>query len=223
MISGAWYLLASARAAFSVCVGIGVERVRRHRRHHQRVVAEPREIALGEPERVGGRLGVGHGEADDGLAQHAAHSGLLGHFRHHVLEVVHVGEGGGPAQQHFEATQARAPAHELRRDVLGFRREDVLFEPVLEPHVVRDSPEQRHGGVRVGVDQARRQDGVRTVQALLGLEALVDFGLRADAHDAVAANGHGAVLNHAALRVFGDDVASAPDPVGGLRAPRRRA
>ena len=34
------------------------------------------------------------------------------------------------------------------------------------------------------------------------------------ADDAVAADGHGAVLDHAALRVHGDDVARAPDPVG---------
>ena len=114
------------------CVGIGVERVRGNGRHHQRVVAETREIALGELERVGGGLGVGDGEADDGLAQHAAHAGLFGHFRHHVLEVVHVGEGGGAAKQHFEAAEARAPAHEIGRDVLGFGGEDVFFEPVLE-------------------------------------------------------------------------------------------
>ena len=66
----------------------------------------------------------------------------------------------------------------------------------------------------VGVDQPGREDGVGTVQPLPGLEARVDFGLRADGHDAVAADRDGAVLDHAALRVHGDDVAGAPDPIG---------
>ena len=34
-----------------------------------------------------------------------------------------------------------------------------------------------------------------------GLEARVDLGLRADGHDALAADRHRAVLDHAALRV----------------------
>ena len=55
------------------------------------------------------------GKADDGLAEHAAHAGFLGRLRHHVLEVVHVGEGGGAGEQHFEAAEARAPADEIRR------------------------------------------------------------------------------------------------------------
>ena len=83
-----------------------------------------------------------------------------------------------------------------------------MFEPVLQLQVVGDAAEQRHGGVRVGVDQAGREDGVGTVEALRGLEARVDFGLGADGHDAVAADGHGAVLDDAVLRVLGDDVAA---------------
>ena len=47
-----------------------------------------------------------------------------------------------------------------------------------------------------------------------GLKVRVDVGLRSDAHDALAANGDRAVLDHAMLRVHGDDVARAPDPVG---------
>ncbi len=51
------------------------------------------------------------------------------------------------------------------------------------------------------------------VQALPRLEAGVDFGARADADDAIAANRHGAVFDHAVLCVLGDHVARAPDPV----------
>ena len=93
-------------------------------------------------ERVGGRLVVGHREADDRLAEHAAHARFLGRLRHHVLEVVHVGEGGGAAEQHFQAAEARAPADEIGRDVLGLRREDEFLQPVLQLQVVRDAAEQ---------------------------------------------------------------------------------
>ena len=47
--------------------------------------------------------------------------------------------------------------------------------------------------------------------------------LRADADDALAADRHGAVLDDAPLRVLGDDVARAPDPVGGLGGERASA
>ena len=201
-------------------VGIGVERVRGHRRNHQRVVAEPLEEALGELQGVGGRFGVGHREADNGLAQHAAHPGFLGHFRRHVLEVVHVGKGGGSAEQHFQRGQARAPADEVGRYVLGLGGEDELVQPVLQIPVVGDAAEQRHGGVRVGIDEAGRQDGVGAVDALLRLEARVDGRLGPDSHDALAANGDGAVLDDAVLRVLGDEIAAAPDPIDRLRRQR---
>ena len=96
-----------------------------------------------------------------------------------------------------------------------------LLQPVLQAQIVGDAAEQRHGGVRVGVDQAGREDGVGPVEALLGLEARVDLGFGADGHDALAADGDGAVFDDAALRVHGDDVARAPDPVGAVRRPER--
>ena len=44
-------------------VGIGVERVRRDGGHDQRIVAEARQVLLGEGQRVGGRLVVGDRES----------------------------------------------------------------------------------------------------------------------------------------------------------------
>ena len=43
--SGALYLLASARAGLQRLVGVGVERVRRHRGDDQRIVAEALQVA----------------------------------------------------------------------------------------------------------------------------------------------------------------------------------
>ena len=72
----------------------------------------------------------------------------------------------------------------------------------------------------VGIDQARSEDGFRPVEALAGLEARVDFGFGSDPRDALAADGHRAALDHRPLRVPGDDVAGAPDPIGGFRRER---
>ena len=78
--------------------------------------------------------------------------------------------------------------------------------------------------MRVGVDKAGGEDGVGAVQAMGGLEAGVDFGTGAHPDDAVGADGHGAVLDDAVLRVFGDHIARAPDPVrrfGGERSDKQ--
>ena len=117
-------------------------------------------------------------ETDDGFAQHAAHAGFFRRFGHHILEVVHVGESGGAGEHHFEAAEARSPAHEIGRHVLRFGREDVVAPASPEAEIVGDAAEQRHGGVRVGVDQAGSQDGIGPVEPLAGLVAPLDFGCR---------------------------------------------
>ncbi len=99
--------------------------------------------------------------------------------------------------------------------VLGFGGEDEFLQPVLQAEVVGDAAEQAHGGVGVGVDQAGRKDGFGPVEALLRLELRVDLRLRADPRDVVAHDGDGAVFDHAPRGVHGDDVARAPDPIGG--------
>ena len=56
---------------------------------------------------------------------------------------------------------------------------------------------------------------VGTIEALLRLPRFIDFGARADGDDMIADNGDGSIFDHAALGVHGDDVARAPDPIGG--------
>ena len=86
-------------------------------------------------------------------------------------------------------------------DVFGFGREDEFLQPVLQPQVVGDAAEQRHGGVRVGVDQARARGSRRAGRAAAWAGSVRSISaLRADRHDALAADGHGAVFDHAALR-----------------------
>ncbi len=194
--------------------------MRRHGGNDQRVARKSRQVAFGEAQRVGGRFVVGYREADDGFAQHAAHPRLFGRFGYHVLEIVHVGERGCAAEQHFQAPKARAPAHEIGRNILGFGGEDELFQPILQPQVIGDAAKQRHGCVCVCVDQARREDGVGAVQAPHARESCIDFGARADGENARAAHRYGAVFDHAMRCVLGDDVTRAPDPVGLFRRER---
>ena len=68
----------------------------------------------------------------------------------------------------------------------------------------------------MSIDQARREDGVGTIEPLFSLETGIDFRFCADGEDAVSADCDGAVFDDTALGILGDDVAGAPDPVGGL-------
>src|SRR5688572_24503945 len=69
----------------------------------------------------------------------------------------------------------------------------------------------------MSIDETRREDGVGTIQPLFGSVTGIDFRFSADGEDAVSADYDGAIFDHAALGILGDDVAGAPDPVGGLR------
>ena len=205
---------------FQCLIRVGVDGMRRDGRHDQRVSGESCKKSVGELQRVGRSFCIGDREADDGLPEHAAHARLFGRLGHHVLEVVHVGEGGCAAEQHFSAGEARSPADEVGRDVLGLGREDVFLEPVLQPEVVGDAAEQGHGGVGVGVDEAGSDQRIGAVQTLPGLKAAVDFRSAAHGDDAVGAHGDGSVFDDAPWRGAGEDVAGAPDPIGGLGGKR---
>ncbi len=216
IVSGAWYLLASCARSLQIGVVIGVDRVRRHGGNNQRIIVVLLQKLFGEPQHVLGRGGVGRFEANHGLAQNRAHARFFGGLRGAILEIIHVDERGGARKHHLQARQARAPQHEIRRHILGFRGEDEFIEPVLQLHVVGDAAKQRHGGVGVRVDQARHQDVVRAVEMHARLKLFLDVGALADAHDALAANGHCSVINQVVMRVHSHHVAGSVDRVGRL-------
>src|ERR1700687_1604279 len=76
--------------------------------------------------------------------------------------------------------------------------------------------------MRMRVDEPGSEQRVRPVQPLLGLKPLVDFGLRSHADDALAAHRHCAVLDNTPLWSHRQDIARAPDHVGGLCDKRDR-
>jgi hypothetical protein len=67
--------------------------------------------------------------------------------------------------------------------------------------------------MRVGVDQARRQNCTGLFQLIPGGILPLDLGARPDLENALPLNGDGSIFDHAALRIFGHDVAGAPDQV----------
>jgi hypothetical protein len=68
--------------------------------------------------------------------------------------------------------------------------------------------------MRVGVDQARHQDGFGTVETVGGLKLSTNVRALSDSDDAFAADRHRAVVDQTMLGVHGDHIAGAVDPVG---------
>ena len=199
---------------------VRVERVRRHGGRHQRIVSIALDVALGPCQRVFGSLRVGNGKADDRFAKHAAHARLLRGFGDTILEVIHVGEGSGAREHHFEAGQARAPENEIGGDVAGFGGKDVMLKPVLQSEVVGDAAKQGHGRVGVSVDEAGDEDRFGPVEMMDRGVAGIDVRAGVDGNDVRATNGDCAIFDDAVLRVHGDDVAGGPDLIGRLRGMR---
>ena len=109
-----------------------------------------------------------------------------------------------PPRNISSIAQARSPGDEIFGDVARFRRKDVLVQPVVEGEIVGDSAKEAHCGVGVAVDQAWQYERAVRIDRLCRIVLGFEFRARADGHNRIAANGHGAVVDHAALSVHGD-------------------
>jgi hypothetical protein len=81
-------------------------------------------------------------------------------FRRGLREEVHVVEAGDAAAQHLGAGEQRAVADEGGRDMLRLGGPDGFLQPAHQRQIVGDAAHQRHGGMRVQVDQAGDQHDV---------------------------------------------------------------
>ena len=152
--------VAPARAhASSVALSFVYMRVRRDRRDDQRSSLNALMKRFGARQPVGRRLRVGDRELDDRLAEHAAQPGVPRRLRDLLLEVIHVGDTSSSPTRSSRARRGACPiADELRRHGLGFRREDVLLQPVHQRQVVGEAAVHHHRRMRVRVDQAGQHD-----------------------------------------------------------------
>ncbi len=214
-------LIRQRAGGFQSFVGVRVNGVRGDGGSNQRIVLEMSDEFFGIGEGFGGSFRVSDGKSDNGFSENAADAGLLCGLGHHFLEVVHIGEGGGAGEQHYEGCEAGAPADEIGRNVFGFGGYDVVLQPVLQFQIVGNAAEKRHRRVSVGVDQARREDGVAGVEAVLRLPGTIEIGARAGGDDTFAEYGHCAVIDDAAVGAHGDEVAGGDDEVAGSGGQRR--
>jgi hypothetical protein len=74
--------------------------------------------------------------------------------------------------------------------------------------------EDAEGRIHTGCNVENATYGLTVCAERVAVFKAISEGVRKFRRVAVAADGHGAVLNHPMLRVFGDNVAGAPDPVG---------
>ena len=90
----------------------------------------------------------------DSPDQVGAQPGFLhrpGHLIHVEIVIRHAGNAGF---DHLGHAEQRTPVDVLRGQV-GFKRENILIEPVFEGHIFSHAAEQHHRHVGVGVDHPR--------------------------------------------------------------------
>ena len=190
----------------------GVRRVGGEGRDDERVAAVVGDETPCQGDAAVGFGGVGRGEIDDRLAEHAAHAGEAGGAGDFILEVVHVGEGRHPALDHLDDAMERAPVHDLAVDEVFLEGKYEAPQPV--GHVVPQPAEDGHGGVRVGIHHARQHQGSAGVEGAAGVDARRQIG-PAHGDDAFTADGDHAVADHLAALVHGEHVAAHDQEVGG--------
>src|SRR6266536_3139146 len=121
-----------------------------------------------------------------------------------------------PAFDHLESRQKRSVVNELGRDVLALRGEDVFRQPAVEWQVVGDPAKQRHGGMRVRVDEAGQDDvPLRVVGRPRGV-ALRDLRGRTDSENLPLLDRDGPGVEEGKLLVHRHDPAVDDEQVGGI-------
>ena len=108
---------------------------------------------------------IGRRKVVEHLAHHRPDAGFRRGPGHVVGKEIHVGEGGGAGQQHLGHRQLCAPIDEIAVQA-ALRRENVIIEPFFQGQVVGQAPEQGHGGMGVGIDEAGEDQPLGVIQHL---------------------------------------------------------
>ncbi len=87
--------------------------------------------------------------------------------------------------------------------MLGFGRPDVFLQPAHERQVVGKAAHQRHGGVRMRVDEAGNQDLSLKIDGFMFLESRARLPRGQDRLDPAIANRHRVVFEHFASGLDG--------------------
>ena len=111
----------------------------------------------------GRRPVVGRGEVVEHLPHHRPDAGLRRGLSHRVGKQIHVAEGGGAGEQHLGHRQPGAPIDKIAVDP-AFGGEDISIQPFFQGQVVGQAAEQGHGGMGMGVDEAREDQALGVIQ-----------------------------------------------------------
>ncbi len=158
---------------------------------------------------------VRDGEIDPGLPKNAAESRSLGLIGFSIFEIIHVGESGGAAADHFGEREAGAPPHIVFGNVPGLGGENKFAQPIIERDVVFEPAHQDHRDVRMAINEAGDNELAGGVDGLFGRDAFWKRGgdFRADGDDFITADGKESILEDAAVTIHRDDGRAFDDEV----------
>ena len=131
-----------------------------------------------------------------------------------IFEVVHVRKRRHARPDHLRAAQPGTHLHELWRDEFTLDRHHITHQPYIQPQVVGQAAQQRHGDVRVRVNQAGNN---RTVVAIDNFSSRViaqDFIGRANGDNRLTLDGKRAVVDQRVRIVHGHQRAMRQNRIG---------
>ena len=204
-LQGRIELSRQVRAGAQDLRGAGERRMRRDRRHDQRMTLPGLQERAGHLQRLLERRGVRRGELEHGLAQHPAQPRLGRGAGHAVLEVVHVGETGDAGADHLGAGQLGAQVHEFGGNELALHRHHIAEQPHVQAQVVSQAAQQGHRRVAVRVDQPRHQHLAAAVDDLGCRELAAQLRFGPDRGDVIALHRDRAGFVLGQRRVHGQD------------------
>src|SRR5210317_2061107 len=122
-------------------------------------------------------------EVDDTLGRNRPNTALSKGLRHLVFKEVTVRYSCCSREDHFSSCKFCTPVDHLRVDAFGLSREDMLMKPSHEGQVISHSPEQGHGCMGVGVDQAGYDEVAAAVNNSIGRTCAGEIGHDSQSHN----------------------------------------
>ena len=148
-----------------------------------------------------GAVGPGRRKTHDRRPDHRTHVQIDSRPCNELGEEILVAETGDACRQHLGDREFRPVPNHFRADPALLRGPDTVLQPCLERQIVRETPEQRHRGVRVRVDQARNQRMMRALDDHTGLIRFAGINIGHDVDDAAIDDDDGVLQQYRSVRL----------------------
>ena len=139
----------------------------------------------------------------------------------HLRPELHIGKARDAATLHFRDGELRAVTDVLRIDPAPLDRRDRILQPRCQGQVFGPAAQQRHGRMRVCVDQARQYSVLQTLDEFGRRIRGERFGRGQHGDDASRAHRHRMVGKHGAVGFDGEHPAGANERVYRLHSGSR--